>query len=467
MRRRDRIALIALMCAPVIVGAADEEPLFNHRAAITIEQAAAFVKLPLPASAYAHTDHADLRDLRVVDAQGGRVPFALLAPRPDETRLEERLREATLYPLPPRPTGGAPWAAPVDVIVDGDRVTVRKRGAAAMPAGPSPGWLIDLGERMPGEPVPRSVRLQWSGPAEFSTTYAYEQSDDLRRWRAGGAGQVMAVASPAGALMQPTVTLVGAPARFLRLVWGDGSSAPRLIGAQAVTPVPRSVALDPPSELTVATSAVPAGKQPPDDDTRRALHFDLGAPLPLVQIDLQLGSGTQVVPARVQARDSPDRPWQPLAGAVFYRLDRGDGVAASPPLGVNRTARYLRIVPDARAATPDPAQVKLVARVALSSLVFAAQGRPPYALLAGSAHATTGALPLATLVPALDEERPRFGRASLGPWVEVTEAMRRAEAERRRAALRPWVLWAVLLVGVAGLGAMVWRLARSRPGVAS
>jgi hypothetical protein len=29
--------------------------------------------------------------------------------------------------------------------------------------------------------------------------------------------------------------------------------------------------------------------------------------------------------------------------------------------------------------------------------------------------------------------------------------------------LRPWLLWAVLITGVIGLGALVWRLARSGP----
>jgi hypothetical protein len=37
---------------------------------------------------------------------------------------------------------------------------------------------------------------------------------------------------------------------------------------------------------------------------------------------------------------------------------------------------------------------------------------------------------------------------------------RAVEQQQRRAALRPWLLWAVLLAGVAGLAFMVWRLTR-------
>jgi hypothetical protein len=465
MRLRDRWIGVAALCAATLAPAADE-PLFRQRAPIAVEQPGAFVRLPLPASAYAMSAQADLRDLRIVDARGERVPFALLVPRPQETQEGERLRNATLYPLPPRPSGSATWTSPVDVTVEGERITVHKRGGAPTPAAASPGWLIDLGdprERPRDEPPPQSLRLQWSGPAEFSTGYGLEFSDDLRQWRRGGAGQVMALASPAGALTQPVVALGEAPARFVRLVWSDRSGAPALTGAQAVTPTQRSVTLDAPTELVLPASAAPAGKQPPDDDTKRALHYDLGAPLPIVQLDLRLAGGTQVVPARLQVRDSADQPWRPLAGAVFYRLDRGGSVSSSPPIAVQRRARYLRVVPDERAAVPDPAQTRLVAQVQLSSVVFAAQGQAPYALLAGSAHAPAGALPLGTLVPALEEERTRFGRASLGAWSEVTEAVRQAQAEQRQAAMRPWMLWAVLVVGVLALGGMVWRLARQRP----
>ena len=459
MRRAEAVVLV-LLALPVPGAASAEEPLFRHRAPIVVEQSAPFVKLPLPASAYAHSTQPGLQDLRVFDARGERVPFALLAPRADEVLASEQLRDAVLYPLPPRPAGNTAWPSPVDVIVEGDRISVRRRGpaTAAPPGARSPGWLIDLGdlrERRRDDPLPQSLR-----PAEFSAAYSFELSDDLRQWRQGGGGQVMALASPAGALTQPSVMLPAAPARFVRLVWADAAGAPQLTGARAVSSVPRSVTRDAPVEMTILAGAEPAGKVAPDADAKRALHFDLDAPLPIVQLDLQLGGGTQVAPVRLQARTHADEPWQPLAGAVFYRLERNGVVSTSPPLTVRRTARYVRVVPDERAAALDPMQTRLVVRAQLSSVVFAAQGQPPYALLAGSRQAAAGALPLATLIPSPDDERPRFGRASVGPWSEVTEAMRQAEAEQRRAALRPWLLWAVLLLGVAGLALMVWRLAR-------
>jgi len=45
----------------------------------------------------------------------------------------------------------------------------------------------------------------------------------------------------------------------------------------------------------------------------------------------------------------------------------------------------------------------------------------------------------------------------------VAAVARAEEQQQRVAALRPWLLWSVLIVGVLALGAMVWRLARERP----
>jgi hypothetical protein len=303
--------------------------------------------------------------------------------------------------------------------------------------------------------------MEWSGPPEFSATFALETSDDLSSWRGGGGGQLMALASAAGPLTQPTVRLPDDAGRFVRLVWADPASAPVLIGAKVLAAERRSVALDPPSELVLSASPEPAGKSAPDETGGRALHFDLGGGLPVVEIDLRLAPGTRVAPVRLQGRTALDQPWSELGGSVFYRLERGGAeVSTSPPLSLRTNVRYLRVVPDARAAALDSAQTKLVVQVQLASLVFANQGQAPFRLMVGSRYAASSALPVSTVVPLLDDERSRFGRASLGDWTEVAAVADAEESERKWAALRPGLLWAVLLLGVAGLGLMVWRLAR-------
>src|SRR6185436_10062467 len=184
--------------------AADEAP-FRYSAPIAIEQAAAFVRMPLLPSAYARSVQPDLRDLRIVDAREQRVPFAVLVPRGDEQQTVEQQHDAALYPLPPRPAAGGNWTAPIEVRVQGDRVSVVTRPGQVAPQGSarSGGWLFDLGERARDAPPPQALHLRWSGPAEFSAVFSFDSSDDLRTWRHGGQGQLMALSSPQGALTQP------------------------------------------------------------------------------------------------------------------------------------------------------------------------------------------------------------------------------------------------------------------------
>ena len=464
-------ALIALAAALVSSARADE-PVFRFEAGIAVQRSAPFVELALPAAAYARSrsqarDGGDgLRDLRIVDSRGERVPFAWLAPRAGEARASESLRDAVLYPLPARPAADGSWRSPIDIVVEGERINVRRltaRGTTTDGTARSGGWLIDLGERKPAVPTPDQLRLVWSGPNEFSAAFDIATSDDLRTWRAGGVGQVLALQSANGALTQPNVLLPARGGRFIRLVWADAATAPALTGAKAVTTQRDTVALDAPTELTFEGG--PSLKDTKETNTAaaRGIDFDLGGVLPIAGIDLQWTGGTHVAPVRVLGRTRAEEAWRELGSAVFYRLDRQGAVSSSPTWALRTNVRYLRLLPDERAAALDPAQLRLSVQAELAHLVFATQGQAPYRVQIGSADANAAALPIAALVPSLADERARFGAAAVGDWTEIVAAARRDDAKQREAALRPWLLWAVLIGGVVLLAFMVWRLTRGTP----
>lgn len=467
-------ALLALAAAGVaLVSAANADELaFRFEAHIVVQRSAPFVELALPAAAYARSraqgreGGSGLRDLRIVDAGNERVPFAWLAPRAGESRASESLRDAVLYPLPARPATDGSWRSPIDIVVEGERINVRRltaRGTTADGVARSGGWLIDLGERKPATPAPDQLRLAWSGPSEFSAAFDIATSDDLRIWRSGGAGQVLALQSASGALTQPNALLRANGGRFVRLVWADAATAPVLTGAKVVTTQRDTVALDAPVELTVEGAASAKDTKEGSPAAARGVDFDLGGVLPVVGSDLQWTAGTHVAPVRVWGRSHGDEAWRELGSAVFYRLDRQGTISSSPVWPVRANVRYLRFVPDDRAAALDPAQLRLRVQAELAHLVFATQGQAPYRVQIGSADANAAALPITALVPSLAEERVRFGTAVLGDWTEVAAAARRDDARQREAALRPWLLWAVLIGGVALLAFMVWRLARGAP----
>ena len=452
--------ILSLLLGLAAVAALAAEQPHRMRAEIQPVNPGTFMQLPLPPSAYAHSLQPNLTDLRIVDATGARVPFSLLPPRDAVRHEDQLLRDARLYALPRRTAPGAALGLPLQVEVQGDRVRVRPiTGTAAAVPRESPGWLIDLGERDPAQPAPRSLRLAWAEPAAFSAAFDLDTSATLRSWRSAGSGQLLSLPASTGALVQREVPLPADADRFLRLVWRDTSAAPRLTGVQAVTTRARSEERDPLLRLDLQP-----GFEPAKGDAPAALHVDLGGPLPLRTLALHLPPGTQVLPLRVQARNGGNEPWRDIGSGVFYRLQREQSAdSVAPPLALAGSARYLRLQVDVRSAPPDPSQTRVLVEVAPLSLVYAVQGTAPHTLLAGSADAAPGALPLATLVPDLERERTRFGRAELGPWVEDSVAAQAADRRARQARLKPVLLWSVLIAGVGALGFVVWRLTKEKP----
>lgn len=455
--RRDALAFL-LLAAGLAQAAAD--PL-RHQATVTVTRPGLHVALPLPADLHARVRHPDLRDLRLVDADGRRVPFAQMPPAPPAPPAGQT-RAAPLYPLPPDPAG-PPATAPVtlDLRLDGDRLHLRREGREVAPAGadrPAPGWVIDLGERLARDAGPATVELLWPDDAEVDTVARLHASPDLRHWEPAGQVALMALHGAGGApLRQARLPIAGPVPRYLMLRWADPARAPRLTGARVSTPG-SAPGPEPGDRVTAPARAAGNG----------ALEFDLGAALPLRHIDLVLPPGNRLVPVQWLGRHDRGRPWQPLARQVHQRLERSGTVIRSAPVRLDGRWRQLRAEPDPRAGPLDPAGLMLEAEVVPTWLVFVPQGRAPYTLQAGApsaqaAEAADGPMPLATLVADLEAERPRLGLAAIGPWREDAEAARTEARSQAQAALRPWLLWGVLVAGVAGLGAMVWRLGRPGP----
>src|SRR5204863_4276032 len=136
----------------------------------------------------------------------------------------------------------------------------------------------------------------------FSASYRIETSADLRQCRGAGTGQLMALQSASGTLAQPIVGLSEPPGRFVRLVWAEPGAAPALSGASVLVAERQRVAVDSTRELAVAPSAEPVATAPPEAAAKRALHFDLGGVVPLVDVDLRFDAGTHVAPVRLQGR---------------------------------------------------------------------------------------------------------------------------------------------------------------------
>ena len=136
MRLRDQMSRprLGTVASVLLLASCAKQGGFRFTAPINVGQTAAFVQLPLSVAVYGRTRSPNLADLRVVDGRGERVPFAILAPRVAEPLSIEQQRDAVLYPLPERPAGGGEWRSPVEVTVQGDRISVTRRNGRDSPA---------------------------------------------------------------------------------------------------------------------------------------------------------------------------------------------------------------------------------------------------------------------------------------------------------------------------------------------
>ncbi|MFG6431278.1 DUF3999 family protein [Roseateles sp. LYH14W] len=392
-----------------------------HRAPVEVTQAAPFLKLEATAEAWRHSLASDLSDWQLLDAQGRRVPFALL---PDDSVIVLPERELKLFALPPAP-----------------------QPASAPPNKSPAGWLLDLGEPEHWTAEPQQLRLRWpADAAPFQAGYRLETSADLQAWRPLGTGHLLGVSTGDGApLSQPLVALPARPQRYLRLVWDDSARSVQPNGATLLAQ-PAGAA---PSQL--ARTAILSAP-----DTDGGWVVPLGGPQPLLSLSLTGTQGTWVLPLQVQTRSSPKAAWQTVARSVFYRVDRsGDTADAAPALPLSLNASELRLLPPRGAALPPSSSLQLSWTVRTARLVWAAQGEPPFSLQVGKTAVEAGPRPLADVVPDWPRERSRLGSASLGPFT--------AQADEPSLPPRRLLLWAVLGLGVTALAAVTWRLWKQGP----
>jgi hypothetical protein len=188
-------------------------------------------------------------------------------------------------------------------------------------------------------------------------------------------------------------------------------------------------------------------------------EFDLAGLYPVERIELVLPELNTVVPAVVSARNGMQDPWHVMASEVVYRLRQGDTDVSSPAIVIAPTAaRYWRVHVDPATGGLGAGMPKLRAGWLPQHVVFAARGSAPFMLAYGSTTVLPSALAVRTLVPGYDTANaPAIGVAVAQPAQAVA-----GNAARLTPAVdwKRWVLWLTLVLGVAVLGTMAWRLSR-------
>lgn len=418
---------------------------------IALPVADAIFQIELTQSVYEGLARGDRGDMRVFNGQDEVVPFAF-APRVTAAPAKPLVVRPPVFPL----RGDA--AATVEAFdlrleQSGGRTSVR---VVAPPAAAGTGTQV-LGYLVDASAVDEPVRaFVFSGLAEGAIQRVQiDVSDDLRSWRPlVRDAPVASLRSGDASLVQDRIEVPAAMAKFYRIA---GSAQIATITLEAGERAP---------EVARQWKRVPPGVVRESDGE---YEFDLGGRFPADRMRLVLPQSNTVASVTLFSRARSRDPWKPAGGGIVYRMMRDGVELSSPDLRIGGSGDRLWMVRvDRRGGGIGGGVLLLEAGWVPDRVVFVARGAPPFQLAFGSFHAEPSSLTLERIVPGWRPGAPlRVPLAQFGTSVDVSDRTAgdaapepSVRAPKPLFDQRTWVLYTVLLLGLAVLGSMAFLLAR-------
>ena len=406
----------------------------------------------LPLEVYRSITHTDLIDICVVNASGEVVPFAVRRPEAPSSRSAEPV-SVRLFPI----RGGSAGSGEALRLRlrQGETVVDIVQPTAVAGADRPSSYLVDA---RPLQQSIAEIRIGWdAAAADFSARLQVEASDDLERWQSVASNAPVVSLHYAGQeFVRNEVPITPTRASFLRLRWTSTLGTPVITSVRAI-PTATEAPLQRLS-VQVTGSATTRGDE---------FDFDLGARLPVEQVNLLLPERNSVLRAEFLIPAPGTRDWRTVAEARIYDLAvPGSGNLANEPISVAPMAgQHWRVRISEAGGGVGHGVPRLEVSWIPSEVIFLARGSGPFRLLYGNADAGSLALtPDAILNPADVPERSHRslepGRATLEA-AEILGGAIRLKPTAPALDLKRWTLWTVLLLGVGALALMAWQLAKS------
>lgn len=432
----------------------------RYRAPIAAPEGHSHYTVRLPAAVYAGVERSDLGDLRVLNALGEPVPYAFL-PREPSGKSPVQAATAKLFPLYGREAQGVEGVK-LDVV-RGARGTVIR--LAESTKGKSAerkllGYVLDVGED--DKPI-EALELEWRAAAGFSGSAKVEASEDLARWvTVVQDAPILDLAHAGERLERRRIELRGRNARYLRLSF---ARVPKGFTLRTVR-VERRVERTEPEREWKRLQAAQA-------DAPGEYGFAAKGHYPADRIRLHLPQQNTVARVQLFSRNDDGQPWRHRASATVYRLQRDGATVTSPEVSVPVVAdRHWQVKVDPRGGGLGAGGLGLELGWIPHEIVFTARGAAPFTLEFGQRRANPEALPIASVVPGYEADKP----VAAQPATVGAVGLARAQAEFLSDPLgwlramfgggvgKTWLLWLVLAAGVLAVAWMALRLLRELGG---
>lgn len=462
-------ALLAL-CGVVNLAWAADAPTpaeFAWRGQLLLPPGASLVRAQLPVEALLRMQSSAGHDLRVFNADGAVVPYALLRPADLERSAPAvQTRAYPAYPLFATTAGTAAARDAVEVQVSADGAgpgsawvrwgAAGTKAGASLPAGAAP-LQAALFDTRAEQHTLSALRLKAELPRNALVHLRLESSANLQDWQTvpvkGPLFRFDGADAPNSTMLELQQPL-DVKGRYLRLGWAgqDGVQVSALTG-QVATPHTQ-----PPR----VRAALPAGT--PDGNS---LVWTLPFATPLMALHLQAGQDNTLVPVRISGRSDAAQPWRALASAVVYRLDTVGQGSSNSALSLPATSvRALRV--EASNGQPLPAGgLQATVEFAPLQLALLASGSGPFTLAVGRANTASAAVDasvLGAVSPAKLAELPAAAVQQLRADSPDAPQLWAAKLLPSGVSLRTAALWLVLVAGVLVLAAVAYGLLRQITG---
>jgi hypothetical protein len=473
------LAALGLACAEAgAAGAAD----MSSSLPLRLDGSGPYYTLAIDSRARQLSAATDLGDLRVRNAAGETMAFAWVeAPLPVPV---PRQAPARLYKVPLAPVAASASDAAADA--------------------PRQSWIV---ETHAGDDDLLRLELALERGTQGVYTLRIEASDDLQHWRTlqedaqlvqlqampqVGATGTLAPLAQREHLDADGIDLDNVHARYLRLTTAPRSSIPPLVSATLVRAPHRA----PPAPLEWSEPIAPLGCEASSCD----YPLPRNAPVAAVQIlpaDVdtiaqvmvlgRIDGSRRATPhhslvhgslhaLRLKARHSTEPAggaWEGGPAVNVYWLSQAGGAPDlhSPPVHLPAAPwQALRLETFGPLSQLGHTAPTIRVGVRQRQLVFLARGAGPFVLARAPADDRSAPMPLADLTPGRDAEGAL--PAAFAVIVQAIPPMMAASASHppsppspARPSNAPW-LWAVLLAGLALMGAAAWSLLRRQPATA-
>jgi hypothetical protein len=404
------------------------------------------------------------QDVRVFNASGAVVPFALLAGAYLSRAAPVAHTPAyKAYPLFAASAAVKPARGAVSVQVERDgqhgSAWVRwddaspQASAADSSAQPLEAALFDLRSE---QQAVDALELALELPHNALVPITVATSTNLKDWTAvattGPLFQFDGVDAPAHTtleLRQP-LSLQG---RYLRLAWpGQAGVHVRSVTGRVAT------TQQSPQRLR---AALPAGTP----DAAGGLNWTLPFATPIAALHVQAVQNNTLVPVRILGRNAAAQPWRALASSVVYRIDTPAPGSGNPPTALHGASLQALRVEAARGMALPEGGLQASVEFAPLQLAFLASGAGPYTLAVGRAQTAGAAVDASVLGSATPDklaELPLAGVVDVQTQVPPSGSLDRMASRwlPDGVPLRSALLWVVLGVGVLVLGGVAYSLLR-------